>query len=137
MDVPTEEMLAFERKHGAAPWLRDLDAGDGSEQCARMAKDLEIQEEMRDAIDDENEKSSWDKMVKLREKMGKGPPCVLPYESEERTNKIISQFSGSDHGGRIRETPPEWKDTGTGPKFPFGQEPAVDDGWPEMVRGGL
>jgi len=62
-----------------------------------MAKDLEIQEEMRDAFNDKDEKSAWDKMLKVREKMGKGPPVVIPYESKERTQKIISQFSGNEN----------------------------------------
>lgn len=93
VDVPSDELLKFEKKWGPPVWLRDLDEQTG----ARMAKDLEIQEEMRDAMEDKDEKSSWEKMIKVREKMGKGPPVIIPYESKERTQKIISQFSGNDH----------------------------------------
>ena len=93
VDVPSDELLKFEKKWGPAAWLRDLDEASG----ARMAKDLEIQEEMRDALEDKDEKSSWEKMIKVREKMGKGPPVILNCDSEERGQEIVRQFSGNPH----------------------------------------
>ena len=89
VDVPSNEMLAFEKKHGPPEWLKN--------EKDPMAKDLEIHEEMRDAMEDKDEKSQWEKMMKVREKMGKGPPVMLPYESKEKTDQIIAQVSGNKY----------------------------------------
>ena len=73
-----------------------------------MAKDLEIHEEMRDAMEDPDEKSQWAKMVKVREKMGKGPPVMLPYESKEKTDKLISSMSGAPYDPNTAISSHDW-----------------------------
>ena len=73
-----------------------------------MAKDLEIHEEMRDAMEDPDEKSQWAKMVKVREKMGKGPPVMLPYESKEKTDRLISSMSGTPYDPNTAISSHDW-----------------------------
>ena len=100
VDVPSNEILKFEKKHGPPEWLKyEKDP---------MAKDLEIHEEMRDAMEDPDEKSQWAKMVKVREKMGKGPPVMLPYESKEKTDKLISSMSGAPYDPNTAISSHDW-----------------------------
>ena len=84
-ELPSEALIAFEKKHGTPAHLKH--APDP------LLADMALQEEMRDAHDEPDEKVRWALLMKVREKMGKGPPVTIPYESEARTNEIISSLS--------------------------------------------
>ena len=100
VEVPSVEMLKFEKKHGTPEYLK--------KEKDPMAREMEIHEEMRDAMEETDEKKQWDRMLKVREKMGKGPPVMLPYESKEKTDQIIASMSGEKYNPDTAIPAAEW-----------------------------
>ena len=86
------------------------DARKADDRCSQTAGVLSDRYETCaiDPAEDPDEKSQWAKMVKVREKMGKGPPVMLPYESKEKTDRLISSMSGTPYDPNTAISSHDW-----------------------------